>query len=59
MNTQAIKIIEDRIKYIKNNASLINTYGLALTDTEEMIIEELEEISEEISYLPSLDIDSL
>jgi hypothetical protein len=58
MNT-AIKIIEDRIKYIKNNASLINTYGLALTDTEEMIIEELEEISEEISYLPSLDIDSL
>lgn len=59
MNTQSIKIIEDRIKYIKNNASLINTYGLALTDTEEMIIEELEEISEEISYLPSLDIDSL
>lgn len=59
MNTQAIKIIEDRIKYIKNNASLINAYGLALTDTEEMIIEELEEISEEISSLPSLDIDSL
>lgn len=51
MKSKAINIIEERIKEIHNNKSLKTAYWLWLTDTEELIIEELEEIIQKLNNL--------
>ena len=49
MEAKAITIIKERIQEINDNKSLQTAYWLWLTDTEEMIIEELEELIKKIN----------